>query len=273
MKVQNYSVRILNGKKNPATETSEGYVPLQHAEQYSILLRNFSNKNSLALISIDGKEVACVMVPANEKVTVDGPFDSDKKFTFYKSDSEEAEDSNLHSVGSDDLGLIEVKFIEANNTKTKTVSIGGNTYYIPFYVYDWWYRPWWGPYITWAPPTYISSTTIPTDNITISGTYTDTNYTASNMIYISGNNQYMPAVSHTTSSSVNAYFSSGGTGLSGMAEFIPAETENLKPEFDKIFDEEVCTTIYLRLVHKSDDYKEKASAIVGFSNKKPAPLV
>jgi len=265
MKVQNYSVRILNGKNNPASETGEGYVPLNHSETYSILLRNFSDRDSLALVSVDGKKVACVKVPAKEKVAVDGPFDSDKKFTFYKSDSEEFEDSQLDKVENDDLGLVEVKFTDAGDTKVQQTVINGHTYYIPIYVYDWWWRPWWAPAnVTISDCLYRGYLTV---TPSISGTFTSS---ISGTAGGTGNITYTNSVNTVLCSTSG--LSSGGTGLSGMADHIPAETEKLIPEFDKIFDHEVSTTIYLRLVAKDTSYKDKPEPMVGFSNKKPAPL-
>lgn len=265
MKVQNYSVRILNGKNNPASETGEGYVPLNHSETYSILLRNFSNRDSLALVSVDGKKVACVKVPAKEKVVVDGPFDSDKKFTFYKSDSEEFEDSQLDKVENDNLGLVEVKFTDAGDTKVQQTVINGHTYYIPIYVHDWWWGPWCGPPITTINLVYRGYNQI---TPSVNGTFTTpTIGTAGG----TGGITYTNSVNTTVLCSTSG-LSSGGTGLSGMADHIPAETEKLIPEFDKIFDHEVSTTIYLRLVAKDTSYKDKPEPMVGFSNKKPAPL-
>lgn len=269
MKVHNYSVRVLNGKNNPASETAEGYVPLEHNEQYSLLLRNFSNKDALAKILVDGKEVACLKVPANNKVQVDSPFNSDKKFTFFKSDSEEADDSGLQEIESDDLGIVEVKFIDAGNTETKQVTIGSYVYYVPVHWSYWYpfYRPVTMPFFRTYGDTF--------DYPVIDTNLTVTSGTGGYVVNASN----VPFGSTTTYTTSNAdsitlcsSFSSGGTGLSGMAEHAPVDTDKLAPEFNKLFDNETATTIYLRLVHKPSDYKEKSVKMTGFSNKKPAAI-
>lgn len=279
MKVFNYSVRVLNGKNNPAEETAEGYVPLEHGDPYTLLLRNFSDKDALASISIDGKEVACVKVPAKDKVKVDGPFDSDQKFTFYKKDSEEGQELEFDDVDSDDLGVVEVKFIDAGTTKMKQINTGTTIYYIPVYYYDLYYPYWINRGWTLVPGIYYGNgtlaTTVANYPLSNAGYSTSINLGGSSIssnFYTSSSNNVTLTSSQAIYCSDTTGLSSGGTGLSGMAEYTPLESEKLKPEFEKLFDAENATTIYLRLVAKEKDYKTKPTKVVGFSNKKPAPL-
>lgn len=279
MKVFNYSVRVLNGKNNPAEETAEGYAPLEHGEQYTLLLRNFSDKDALASISIDGIEVACVKVPAKDKVKVDGPFDSDQKFTFYKKDSEEGQVLGLDDVDSDDLGIVEVKFVDAGTTKMKQINTGSTVYYVPVYYYDLYYPYWMDRGWTVLPGIYYGNgyltTTVANYPLSNGGYTTSINLGGSS----NGSNFYTASSGNITLTSSQAVYcsnttglSSGGTGLSGLAEYTPLESEKLKPEFEKLFDAEDATTIFLRLVVKEKSYKTKPVKMVGFSNKKPAPL-
>jgi hypothetical protein len=284
MKVFNYSVRVLNGKNNPAEETAEGYVPLEHGDPYTLLLRNFSDKDALASISIDGKEIACVKVPAKDKVKVDGPFDSDQKFTFYKKDSEEGQELEFDKVESEELGVIEVKFIDAGTTQMKQINTGSMIYYVPVYYYDW-YWPYWMNR-GWTVIPFINNTTIASTAFTVANNIPYTTSTnnvvfrnGSSISYKSGGSEFKSSTASNQgySASINlcatsSGMSSGGTGLSGLAEFTPLETEKLQPEFEKLFDAEDATTIFLRLVGKEKDYKSKPVKMVGFSNKKPAAL-
>lgn len=280
MKVFNYSVRVLNGKNNPAEETAEGYVPLEHGDPYTLLLRNFSDKDALASITIDGKEVACVKVPAKDKVKVDGPFDSDQKFTFYKKDSEEGQELEFDDVDSDDLGVVEVKFIDAGTTQMKQVNNSSIIYYVPIYYYDW-YWPYWMQRGWTLVPNIVFGSTTSLGNLTVSSN----SYTTLANVYTSGgtagssNITYTSSLGNSNKTLTSAVYcsnttglSSGGTALSGLAEYTPLESEKLKPEFEKLFDAEDATTIYLRLVGKEKSYKTKPVKMVGFSNKKPAPL-
>lgn len=278
MKVFDYSVRVLNGKNNPAHETSEGYVPMEHGEQYTLLLRNFSKRDALATISVDGKNVACVKVPAEDKVKVDAPFNSDQKFTFYKKNSEEGEDLGLGEMTKDDLGSIEVKFVAVEKEfQWKTVTINERIVYVPVYHY---WNPWWTiPNITISPSIWYATngtgsitssyTTTNLSNVSLSGSGSSNTFldTATTAYTVDGTGS-----SNVTLTCSNTGLSSGGTGLSGMADYIPLKTEELNEEFEKYLDEETATTIFLRLVHKGETYKPKPSKVVGYSNKKPAPI-
>lgn len=278
MKVFNYSVRVLNGKKNPTEETGDQKVPLKHGEKYSLLLRNFSDKDALAKIKIDGKEVGCVKVPANGKTEVDGPFDSDQQFTFYKKTSEEAAELELDLIDRDDLGSIEVKFVEVpNGARWQEKVVGSTIIYVPYYEY--WY-PWWRPTLTttlWNGPVWTTAHTVNLEGASTSYTVANMNVSSSISGTSSGGGSGTTGYKLrnqdvTLTSSYNAGLSSGGTGLSGMAEHTPSETEELKKDFLKHLDEEIATTIYLLLVCKDSSYKAIPNRMVGHSNQKPIPI-
>jgi hypothetical protein len=260
MKVSNYSVRVLNSKNNPANESSEGYVKLSHGENYTLLLRNSSQDDCVASVKIDGQEVAHVKVPANDKVKLDTSVSSDKKFTFYKLNSEEGDDLELDKVDKKNLGLIEVQFVKVDKEfQWKPLNFGTQIIYVPCTPH--WHGPYW--YYT---PTYTVTTT-PFINVTGGGTTTSTISAAT---YNMSTSTTSAAQNFTYTSSVNLC-SAGGTGMSGIAEHEPVNAEESRKEFNKHFDEDSLTTIYLRLVEGSE-LKEKPVKLRGYSNPIPDPI-
>lgn len=268
MKISNYSVRVLNAKGHPTTESASGHVPLGHGETYTLLLRNSSNQDAIAAIKIDGKNVAHIKVPANDKVKLDAPIDSDKKFTFYKANSEEGDDLELDKVSKNELGLIEVQFVAVDNTVTYTTTYSGtNIIYVPYRQYwPYWTGPYWyNTTVTTATPNYTLTTTGGSG----SGGYTINNCTLDSSVTLTSSTNTAFVANYNTSTHKN--FNAGGTGLSGMAEHEPKNVEQSKKEFKKHYDEDSLTTIYLRLVEGSE-LKEKPAKLRGYSNPIPDPV-
>jgi hypothetical protein len=100
-----YELIIPEGK-----ETKEGYVILNHNQQYTINLINKSNKNCDAEIYLDGDMVGCYRLSSGQSWVVEHPADSQQRFTFFKSGSNEASIVGESVIEKDNKGLVTVKF-------------------------------------------------------------------------------------------------------------------------------------------------------------------
>lgn len=285
---QNFSVRVLNGKNNPAEETSEGYVPLQNGEQYSLVLKNNNNFDAIAAIKIDGKDVAHVKVPKNDRVTVDAPFDSDKKFTFYKKKSKEGKALSLEEIGRDDLGLIQVSFMQVGPEVTFTPQyFNTKLVYVPTYPW-WWDFHWWRPSITFTTIAPIEPMTINMGGSSGTGGGANTVLTSSVQAVnhagsLSITNGVQSQMSFTTGkahsdhgiSNHSVFLNSvapGGTGLSGEAEHLPKDVEKSRQEFHQKYKQEDVLVLSLRLVWKKTKGTIGPAKLCGYSNPVPAPI-
>lgn len=131
------------------------------------------------------------------------------------------------------------------------------------YYWDWYWRPYWArPYYY---PSYTLTTTTPIYGTTTSITYTSGN-TTGQMVAANSNN-----ISYTSSLGDVTLCSAGGTGMSGMAEHLPENNDEMKTEFKKNLDEESLVTINLRLVWK-ENKKYVPSKLKGYSNPIPEPV-
>lgn len=280
MRYRDYSVRVLNSKKNPAEETAEGYVPLEEGEQYTLLLNNLSDKDAVAMISIDGKDVAHVKVGKQSKLKIDAPANSDQQFTFYRSVGEEGKEL-FEGIDKNDLGLVQVQFVEVpDDFQYKSVTSGHTTIYIPYY--DWWrpswrpvVRPWWETYpgITYKTYTTLDGPVCGGNAGTITcGVANATTFTQQPNLgatYTSGVDSLGQHV--TTAHTLNVSSVSGGTGLSGIAKEMPVGVEAAKEKFDKYLGDHSSTTIKLRLIWKMDK-GNKPSKLMAYSTPTPPPL-
>lgn len=266
MKFRDYSVRVLNSKDNPAEETSKGHVFLEHEETYSLLLRNFSRQDAIAKVSIDGKLVTYIKVPKEGKVQIDTTSESDKKFTFYKLAVEGDRDYDgdvaalLEDVSEEELGLIQVVFKPVSEDfHWKTVYLGTNTIYIPYYP------------VVWEK---LSPVLVP--NYPLYNTITVTESRPDRFTYcantVSGSFGGSSSVGYTSSNILlNTTMAGGGTGMSGMAEHVPLRTEEAKKDFKHELDEEELVTIELRLAWKHSK-KITLEKLKGVSTPRPAPI-
>lgn len=87
----------------------DGYVSLKHGTQYAIKLTSFGSRGN-ATIVIDGKEVGCFRVSDNHPSIIERPVNIDKKFTFYKLDSIEADKAGLNPK-NEYLGMVQIIFL------------------------------------------------------------------------------------------------------------------------------------------------------------------
>lgn len=104
MKLNDFEVVIPEGD-----ETEEGYICLKHGTQYSIKLRNQSERlRCNAMVKIDGRSVGTWRVDRREAITIERPVHDSGRFTFYQEGTPEAAKANLRLT--DELGLISVLF-------------------------------------------------------------------------------------------------------------------------------------------------------------------
>lgn len=89
----------------------DAFVELSHGSQYSIRLA--SGVKGDVTIVIDGKAVGTWRLEPYNNVVIERPVNVDKKFTFYKLGSTEAEKAGLRS-DNEFLGIVKVIFIPEN---------------------------------------------------------------------------------------------------------------------------------------------------------------
>jgi hypothetical protein len=106
MQVGNFSVLIPEGR-----ERESGYVQMDHGAQYSLRLgNNDHSKRCDATVLVDGKEVGAWRINAGQSIVLERPVNDTGRFTFYKSDSQSAEQAGVGNISSQDRGLVQVTF-------------------------------------------------------------------------------------------------------------------------------------------------------------------
>ncbi len=105
MRLDNYSVAIPNG-----TELDNGYVELNHGQQYSIFLTSFLNRRCAAEVNVDGKHVGTFRLAAFGQLMLERPSNDTGRFTFYEAGSSEAFKVDVNKISTPDRGLISVTF-------------------------------------------------------------------------------------------------------------------------------------------------------------------
>jgi len=105
MYLNSFSVRVPEG-----TEKESGYVELNHGKQYTLVLRNSRGVSCDAEVTIDGKPIGSFRIDANSSITLERPPNEDKRFTFYKADTGDAQESGQADIVADSYGLVQVAF-------------------------------------------------------------------------------------------------------------------------------------------------------------------
>jgi hypothetical protein len=197
-----------------SSELAGGYAELQHAQQYSLRLRNSRSTACDAKIEIDGKDVGTFRVYPFASITIERPAHDQSRFTFYKVGSGEARQAQLNE-SDPNLGLVKVTFMPELAVKplpTVYVSQVGSA------------APW-KPTATWT-------SSVDYNNVTASLS-TD-----------SFGDVAMAAMPQRRA---------GGTGLSGHSN------QNFNTVAPLNYDQSQMTTIFLRLVFKSESPKPLTS--------------
>jgi len=224
------------------SEDAEGYVTVEHGQQYAVRLFNRHKEGSIAKpcdveISIDGEPCGIYRLDHGQNILLERPEHSTQRFTAYKKNSIEARQSKI-DTNSSEMGLICAVF--KPGTKKRVSAISSN--------------PWIYRYVPPQEPYRPPMPSIVTYGV---GNWdTLTNYS---------NNSSM---SYTTSENTSRSFSKGligvGTGLSG-------ESNQTFTEVDELDYDENSTTIYLRLIAEEKNIKPLAPRKV-YSTKVPRPL-
>jgi hypothetical protein len=97
----------------------DAYVELEHGSNYGIRLA--SSVKGDATIVIDGEQIGTFRVTPLNPVVIERPVNVDKKFTFYKLGSTEADKAGLRS-DNEFLGIVQVIFIPENPRKLNILS-------------------------------------------------------------------------------------------------------------------------------------------------------
>ncbi len=108
MKRNNFSLQVKGNTDNP-TESDNGYVYMAHGETYSLFLMNANHLRCEAEVSIDGELVGVYRLSST--LTIERPPQSNKQFTFFASNTPEAQATQLGCVDKDKLGVVSVKFV------------------------------------------------------------------------------------------------------------------------------------------------------------------
>lgn len=110
MRIREFELGIENEHGTPIPQTPEGYVPLGHGTVYSLYLRNHSYQHANLIIEIDGLDVGHFQLAPGQWANLEHPVASNQRFTFFASDSPEAEQSGETEVAKDKKGLVQVTF-------------------------------------------------------------------------------------------------------------------------------------------------------------------
>jgi len=103
MELEGYGLIIPEGE-----ETPDGYVEMEHGDQYCIALINGNDTRCDVAVHIDGKHIGTWRVNANAEVVIERPVNDDGIFTFYKYGTTEADIADLKK--NEMLGLVTAIF-------------------------------------------------------------------------------------------------------------------------------------------------------------------
>ncbi len=105
MNVGSFGLAIPEGR-----ERTDGYVVMQHAQQYRIQVANHTNLQCDAVVSIDGDKIGEYRLLAGQVWAIEHPSDSQQRFTFYASGTTEAAAVGEAVVSQKEKGLVQVTF-------------------------------------------------------------------------------------------------------------------------------------------------------------------
>lgn len=97
-------------KVTPGQEMPDGYVAMQHGQQYEIVLNNLWNRRCDARVSVDGQEIGTFRLNAFESLRLERiPGADSGKLTFYAAGTVEARQAGI-ARGDETNGLIQATF-------------------------------------------------------------------------------------------------------------------------------------------------------------------
>ncbi len=227
MRLDNFSVTVAGGN-----ERENGYVELNHGQQYSVLLSNHLNRRCAAEVTVDGKHVGTFRLQAYGQLSLERPTNENGRFTFYEDGTPEFTKAGIDKVAKSDRGLVSVTFKPEKERRQEVEPI----------------RPWPNPWDNERRYALGSPGPIGTadadSGATVSFNAGGQNTNSIRQRGISGQSVSYGDQSVTTTQSVK----SGGTGLSGSSGQRFRTVGNL--DYD---DASTFRTINLRLVGANKD--------------------
>jgi hypothetical protein len=103
MKLNEFSVTIAESK-----EAANGYIYIKHGTQYTILLKNESNRRCDAEVYLDDRQVGIWRIDCYGSIQIERPVHNNGRFTFYQVDTPEAIQAGI--TENSHTGLIRVLF-------------------------------------------------------------------------------------------------------------------------------------------------------------------
>jgi hypothetical protein len=116
MYLAGYSVEIAGG-----TNERDGYVTLDHNQQYTITLHNYKRTKCDAEVYIDGKHIDTFRINRNDAITLERPTNDTGRFTFLTSGTIESIKAGVDHIPAKDRGLISVTFYPEHYKEEKTI--------------------------------------------------------------------------------------------------------------------------------------------------------
>lgn len=104
MRLEEFEV-LVNGKAGGF----DGYINMEHQEEYAITIKSYSSKRCDVNIRVDGEDIGTFRLNAWGSASIERPAHTARKLTFLKTSSSEAR-GVAKGVVSNDRGLIEVCF-------------------------------------------------------------------------------------------------------------------------------------------------------------------
>lgn len=98
------------GSFKTATHRPDGYVEVGDGEAYSLTLSNSHGSDCDATVKIDGEEIGTFRIRRYSQITLEGPPNDGRRFTFYKAGTVRGVGAGIEE-GRPTNGVIEVSFI------------------------------------------------------------------------------------------------------------------------------------------------------------------
>jgi hypothetical protein len=102
---------------------NNGYVKMQHGEEYSLFLENNATTRCDARITIDGQDMGKFRIGPRASIQIERPQQVDKKFHFYLTGTSKAAQAGI-VAGASDNGHIEVEFLPERSRQAINQSYG-----------------------------------------------------------------------------------------------------------------------------------------------------
>lgn len=91
-----YTVFVLSNDHKPARKLNEAVFALRHGEEYKIMIINHHKKlRANASISVDGKIIGYFRINSDSSITIERPYNQERRLTFYTQESPEAVKAEL----------------------------------------------------------------------------------------------------------------------------------------------------------------------------------